>query len=250
MDLLLGHPLHGRRGRHFVVHGAAHDVPGPVVGAGQLRLHHDAGARVLRTHAGAHVGHDRRVRVARSVPVLRDVGGDAHPDVFHHRGVGRGAAPVRRHQVLHLYVFRIAVDAGGDPGARLARRPPDRHLLVLVRVPDRAPGRARARRLLAVRRLLPRVRHQGADVPVSHLAPRRARGGSHRRLGDPRRRAAQDGDVRVPPVRPAAVSGRRTAPRDPGGRGDARTDRDRVRRPGGDGGSGPSPSRASRAPCS
>src|SRR5207302_1811210 len=133
------------------------------------------------------------------------------------------------------YVFRIAVDAGGDPGARLARRPPDRHLLVLVRVPDRAPGRARARRLLAVRRLLPRVRYQGADVPVSHLAPRRARGGSHGRLGDPRRRAAQDGDLRVPPVCAAAVSGRRTAPRDPGGSGDARTDRDRVRRPGGDG---------------
>ena len=37
---------------------------------------------------------------------------------------------------------------------------------------------------LALRRVLPRVRGEGADVPVPHLAARRARRGADRRLGD------------------------------------------------------------------
>ena len=42
---------------------------------------------------------------------------------------------------------------------------------------------------LALRRLLPRVRGEGADVPVPHLAARRARRGADGRLGGPRRRS-------------------------------------------------------------
>src|SRR6266480_3929997 len=57
----------------------------PAVGM-QLQL--DARAGVLRAPAGAHLRDDRRIRGARSVPVLRHVGRDAPPDVFHHRGVG------------------------------------------------------------------------------------------------------------------------------------------------------------------
>src|SRR5204863_492540 len=89
----------------------------------ELHLHHDARAGVLRAHAGPHFRHDRGVRRARSVPVLRHVGRDAHPDVFHHRDVGRAKPPVRRAQVLRLHVLRIAAHAGRDRGARLPRRP-------------------------------------------------------------------------------------------------------------------------------
>ena len=48
------------------------------------------------------------------------------------------------------------------------------------------PGRGAAR-ALALPRLRPRLRHQGADVPVPHLAARRPHRGAHRGLGDPGR---------------------------------------------------------------
>ena len=44
------------------------------------------------------------------------------------------------------------------------------------------------------------------DVPVPHLAARRARGGAHRGLGDPGRRAAENGDVRLPALLAAAAA--------------------------------------------
>ena len=60
--------------------------------------------------------------------------------------------------------------------------------------------------------VLPRLRHQGPDVPVPHVAARRAHRRADGRLGDSGGRPAEDGDVRVHPVQPA----------DPAG-GDART---------------------------
>ncbi len=63
--------------------------------------------------------------------------------------------------------------------------------------------------VLGVPRLLPGLRHQGADVPAAHLAAGRARRGAHGRLGDPRRRAAEDGRVRHPALLPAVLPGRR-----------------------------------------
>ena len=54
--------------------------------------------------------------------------------------------------------------------------------------------------------VLHRLRHQGADVPVPHLAAGRARGGAHRRLRDPGRGAAEDGDLRLPPLLAAAAA--------------------------------------------
>ena len=50
-----------------------------------------------------------------------------------------------------------------------------------------------------------RVRDQGADVPAAHLAARRPRRGADGRLGDPGRRAAEDGHLRLPALRDAAV---------------------------------------------
>ncbi len=58
---------------------------------------------------------------------------------------------------------------------------------------------------LALRRLRARVRDQGADVSAAHLAAGRARRGADRRLGDPRRRASEDGDLRIPALRLAAL---------------------------------------------
>ena len=60
--------------------------------------------------------------------------------------------------------------------------------------------------------VLPRLRDQGADVPVPHLAARRAHRRADRRLGDSGGRPAEDGHLRVPALQPA----------DPAG-GDART---------------------------
>ena len=68
---------------------------------------------------------------------------------------------------------------------------------------DRAHAQGRA---LALRRLLPRVRGEGADVPVPHVAPRRARRGAHGRIGDSGSDHAQDGYVRLPPLRDPALS--------------------------------------------
>jgi NADH-quinone oxidoreductase subunit M len=59
--------------------------------------------------------------------------------------------------------------------------------------------------VVAVRRLRPRLRHQGAVVPVPHLAPRRPRGGPDRRLGDAGRRPAEAGHLRLAPLQPHAV---------------------------------------------
>ena len=54
-----------------------------------------------------------------------------------------------------------------------------------------------------------RVHHQGAAVPVPHLAARRARAGADARLGDPGRRDAEDGRLRLDPPRLPAVPGGR-----------------------------------------
>ena len=50
-----------------------------------------------------------------------------------------------------------------------------------------------------------RVRHQGAAVPVPHLAARRARAGADGRLDHPGRRPAEDGHLRAGAVRVPAV---------------------------------------------
>ncbi len=52
-------------------------------------------------------------------------------------------------------------------------------------------------------------RHQGADVPLPHLAAGCARRGAHRGLGDPGRRSAEDGDLRLHPFLPAVLPQRR-----------------------------------------
>ena len=57
-----------------------------------------------------------------------------------------------------------------------------------------------------------RLRHQGAAVPVPHLAARRPRAGADARLGDPGRRAAEDGRLRPDPLRASRCSRKRRWP--------------------------------------
>ena len=79
------------------------------------------------------------------------------------------------------------------------RRAHDRH-------PDADGLRFPARRAdLAVARLLRQLRGQDADVAGPHLAARRARPGADRGLGDPCRRAAEDGRLRLHPLLAADV---------------------------------------------
>ena len=64
-----------------------------------------------------------------------------------------------------------------------------------------------------VQRLLHRLRHQGAAVPVPHLAARRRCRGAGRRRGAARRRPRQGRHVRLPALLPAAVPGGLAHPR-------------------------------------
>ena len=81
---------------------------------------------------------------------------------------------------------------------------------------------------LRVPRAVPRVRDQGADVAVPHLASRRARRCAHRGLGPAGGRPAEDGHVRVHPDRVADLAGGRAHTGRPGSAGSRR--RDHVRR--------------------
>src|ERR1041384_3334856 len=235
VDPRVGNLVHHWHRRHLAVPGAAHDVSRAALGARQLHLHHQARTRVLRQPAGADDRDDRRLRGARSVPVLRDVGSDADPDVLHHRDLGRGQPALRGDQVLHLYDVRVAVDAGRDPRAVPLGPRPHRPVLVRLCLPAAERGAARRHGGVVLPRLLPGVRDQGADVPVPHLAPRRARRGADGGLGDPGGGAAQDGHLWIPAIRVAVLPTDRAAPRGSDGDRGALAHRDRLRWPGGDG---------------
>src|SRR2546425_3864381 len=59
---------------------------------------------------------------------------------------------------------------------------------------------------MALLGLFLRVRHQGSHVPLPHVAPRRAHGSAHSRLGDSGRRPAEDGDLRLHPLFASAAA--------------------------------------------
>src|SRR5262245_21059626 len=152
---------------------------------------------------------DGRVLRARLLPVLRVLGGHAPADVLFDRHLGRAAQGVRGHQVLPVHAGRIGADAVGADRALLQQRAhlPGRwdagqpHLRhpedgLCQQLRERAPDPGHELRAAGLGGPLHRVRDQGADVPVPHLAPRRARGSADRDLGHPGRRAAQDGHLR------------------------------------------------------
>ena len=196
VDPGVGRELHHRAGRlqHPARH--PHHLPGPAGDGRRLQRHHEGGEALLRDgvpHPVRDAGHLRRAGSLRVLPLL---GGDADPDVPHHRHLGRRAAHLRDAQVLPLHRLRQHPHArrGDLPGVLAVAH--DGHHLVRLRRPlqDAAAARGAA---VAARRLRALLRDQGADGAVPHLAARRARRGAHRRLRDPRGRAPQDGDVRL-----------------------------------------------------
>ena len=150
---------------------------------------------VLGADAAARERDDRRLRLDRSLPVLRVLGRDAGADVLPDRRLGLRPPHLRRREVLALHDGRKRADAGGHPLARLPARRGDRAVQLQPHRPRRAQHPRQAP-VLVLPRLHGGLRHQGAAVPLPHVASRRPRRGAHGRVGDPRRRAAQDGHVR------------------------------------------------------
>ena len=149
-------------------------------------------------------GHLRR---AGPVPVLPVLGGDDDPDVPHHRHLGRRAPHLRDAQVRALHGVRQHPDARRGHLSRVfAQRDVGRDVVCVRRPLSRGAAARRCRR--PARRVRAVVRDQGADRAAAHVAARRARRSADRGLGDPGRRAAEDGNVRLHEARLPAVSRR------------------------------------------
>ncbi len=201
----------------------AHHVPDAAGADRGVERPEEAGEELRVPQPLPRDGHARRVRRAEPVPVLRVLGDHAGPDVLHHRDLGRAAARLRGGEVLPVHDGRLAADAGRGAGALLAAPAAVRRSDLRPRAPHagRRPGAARHQRparrsgdlvedaAVALRGVRARLRHQGADGAVPHLAARRAHRGADGGLGDPRRRAAEDGHLRLRALRAAALPGRR-----------------------------------------
>ena len=212
--------LHGRHGRHQPA--AVHPVDGGHVPGDDLHLGQHARRGqpqgVLHPDAGPAGRHGGHLHGAGLDPVLRVLRTRPVADVLHDRCVGRRATQVRLAQVLPLHDVRVGVHAGRLHRAVL----PDRRRELRLPAPDRGGRRHRPQRPdLDLRRHVPRLRRQGADVPVPHLAARRPHAGADPGLGDPGRDPAEARYLRLRPHRdPDAARGRRRVgpgDRHPGG---------------------------------
>ena len=113
----------------------------------------------------------------------------------------------RIYAAIKFFLFTIAgiaADAAGDPLPRLPELSPDRQPDVRHRGPLRHVARSDGADA-ALLRLHAGLRDQGAALPAAHVAAGRARRGAHRRLDHPGRRDAEDGHVRLPALRAAAL---------------------------------------------
>jgi len=171
----------------------ADDDDGMHLGAVVVGCDHRAGEGVLHLPARAADRHARRVHVARFPALLPVLGSDARADVLPDRDLGQREPALLGDQVLPVHPRRQRHHAARHPRAvlRLSQRSGQprglqlrHHALPEVRVRGEPS-------VVGVSRVLSRLRHQGADVPVPHLAARRA----HRRCASacrscPRRRAS------------------------------------------------------------
>ena len=192
------HQLSPWRGRHLDALHPAVDLPVAAGHSRQLEGHHPPGARIYDRLPCPRDDDGRHVRLARHADVLSVLRGCADPDVHHHRCLGRQAACLCGVQVLSLHTPRLGSDAGLHSG-HVYRCRHHRH--------SDADG-ARLRRDdadLAVSRFPCVICGEGADVACPYMASRRACRGAYRRLDDPRRRAAEDGWLRLHPVLAADV---------------------------------------------
>ncbi len=109
----------GRRRRHQPAAARPDRLPDAARAPELVGVGAQEDARVLHVRAAARERDDRRVRLARSVPLLRVLGRDAHPDVLPHRDLGLRPPHLRRGQVHPLHDGRQRADAAGDPRPRL-----------------------------------------------------------------------------------------------------------------------------------
>ena len=201
-------PLAGRndpfqaRGRRLLdAVRPAHDLPDAVLHPGLVGLDRDRIKEYMVAFLVLETTDDRRLRGARSRPVLPVLRGRPDPDVPDHRRLGRQAARLRRLQVLPLHAARLGADAARRDGDVLGRRHDRHRRAAAAQVRAEPPN-------LALARLLRLARGKDADVAGPHLASRRACRGADRRLGDPRRHPAEDGRLRLHPLLVADVPGR------------------------------------------
>ena len=180
----------------------ADDDDGVHRGAVVVDRDHRAGEGVLHLPAGAADRHARRLHVARLPAVLPVLGSDAGADVFPDRHLGQRQPALLGDQVLPLHAGRQRRDAAGHPGALLLQPHADRRVHVRRHAVPQAGGAVRPA-VVGLPRVLPRLRDQGADVPVPHLAARRAHRCADGRLGDSGGRPPEDGHLRLPALQPA-----------------------------------------------
>ena len=148
------------------------------------------------------VGMAGHVRGPGPHPVLRLLRGRAAADVLHDRRLGRRAAAVRLAQVLPLHPVRLGPHAAGVPRPVLQdRRASVPNGFSIEYLAAHSSTLTRTTAAADLRRHVPRLRHQGADVPVPHLAARRPHPGADRRLGDPGRHPAEARHLRLHPHR-------------------------------------------------
>ncbi len=127
--------------------------------------------------------------------------------------IGVWGGPERQyasHQVLPVHAVRLGADDRQLPGAVLPRRGRAPSTCACSR-PVAARGIAPHHPAVDLRWHVPRVRHQGADVPVPHLAARCPHPGADPGLGHPGCRPAEARHLRLRPDRhpdPARGRGR------------------------------------------
>ena len=209
MDPAVRRLLRPRRRRHRALAHRHGDDPHAGLPPRRLARRRRGGARpheaLLRAHARPRGVHGRRLRRHRRLPVLRLLRGDAHPGVLPHRAVRRPAPPVRRGEVPPVLPRRWARHA--RRGHRRVRRRTRWRAGLPRRVAHGQPRREHRRAALDVRRLLHRVRRQGADVAGAHLAARRRGRVAPGDRRAPRRRARQGRHLRDDPLLPPALPG-------------------------------------------
>ena len=144
---------------------------------------------------------DRRVCGAGSVAVLHLLRSRADPDVSDHRHLGRREPDLRVSYKFFLYtllgsVLMLIAMLWMIQQAGTADIP----TLLNYDFPAEA-------QTMAVAGLLCQLCCEDADVAGAHLAARRARSGTDCGFGDPGRRAAEDGRLRLPALLAADVPG-------------------------------------------
>ena len=169
--------------------------------------------------------HERHVHRPGPDPLLRVLRDRAAPDVLHDRRLGRPEPRVRVDQVLPVHAVRLGADAAELPGALLQGRRRRRtsrasqHSFDMVLLSQRGRRGPRAQHADPdLRGHVPRLRDQGADVPVPHVAARRAHRGADGRFGAAGRDPAEARRLRLHPHRAADAPAR---PRRRGRRGSA-----------------------------